>query len=77
LPAKDRHDNQRCWEMWAEVSRRVGEVAKRGSVDNRIHVERGPQGAGGLVKGQGLVRRVENMPVAKARPKAGVNERAG
>jgi hypothetical protein len=41
--------------------------------DNITHLERGPQGSGGLAKGQGLVHRVEATPVAEARPEAGVN----
>ena len=41
--------------------------------DNITHVERGPQGSGGPVYGQGLVLRVERSPVVGTRPKAGVN----
>ena len=41
--------------------------------DNITHLERGPQGSGGLVHGRGLVHRVESYPVVETRPKAGVN----
>jgi hypothetical protein len=41
--------------------------------DNITHLERGPQGSGGLVKGQGLVPGVESTPVVETRSKAGVN----